>query len=96
MGAEKRVTTPFALTAESNRPSQALDLYRLSPESGDSWYTSRHMEKTICSLVGEDLVAAAAAVVGRREEREHPVQVQEHNLKGFKDVYLEAKARIWP
>jgi len=39
---------PLALRARSNCLGQVLDLYWSSPESGDVWYKSGRLEKTIC------------------------------------------------
>ena len=45
----RRLLTPPALRAGSDRPSQALDLYWRSPRSGDMCRKSRRLKQTISS-----------------------------------------------
>ena len=44
---KKGLKVPPALIAGSNRLFQVLDLYWHSPESGELWYKSRRLKKTI-------------------------------------------------
>ena len=72
-------------------------LFWRSPESGDLWYKSGHLEKAICSYSEGGSMAPSPRLVAALPCGEG-THFKGFYLKavGFKDFSLKAEAKIWP
>jgi len=93
---ERLITSP-ALGARSNRLFQVVDLYWLSPESGDLRYKSmKFWRRSLAMGVRERSFGGATSARSGDNLSASTSARRGDNLTRFKEVYLKAKASIWP